>query len=86
VALELEHGHAVSLAVALSGTNSHPLLLAGMSDLMGQVLDDTLIAKVAKLVQQQVSPMRSTTAPSNYRRQVAAALVQRLLHELAASA
>jgi len=30
-----------------------------------------------------VSPMRSTTVPSNYRRQVAAALVQRLLRELA---
>jgi len=83
VALELEQGHAVSLAVALSGTNSHPLLLAGVSELMGQVLDDALIAKVAKLVQQQVSPMRSTTVPSNYRRQVAAALVQRLLRELA---
>lgn len=85
VALELEHGRAASLAVALSGTNSHPLLLAGVSELIGQPVDDALIAKVAKLVQQQVSPMRSTVTPSNYRRQVAAALTQRLLRELAAA-
>jgi len=86
VALELEHGHAASLAVALSGTNSHPLLLAGLSDLVGQPVDDALIAKVGKLVQQQVSPMRSTVTPSNYRRQVAAAVTQRLLRDLAAAA
>ena len=83
VALELEQGHAVSLAVALSGTNSHPLLLSGIADLIGQPLDDALIAKVSKLVQQQVSPMRSTVTPSNYRRQVAATLARRLLQELA---
>lgn len=86
IALELEQGRVVSLAVALSGTNSHPLLLTGVSEMIGQPVDDALVARVAKLVQQQVSPMRSTATPSNYRRQVAAALTQRLLRELAAAA
>ena len=83
IALELEHGRVASLAVGLSGTNAHPLLLTGTSELGGLAVDDALLARVGKLVQQQVSPMRSTATPSNYRRQVAAALTRRLLRELA---
>ncbi len=84
VALALEAGRVASLAIGLSGTNSHPLLLAGTGELAGQAIDDALLKQVGKLVQQQVSPMRSTATPSNYRRQVAAAITQRLLRELAA--
>jgi 4-hydroxybenzoyl-CoA reductase subunit beta len=82
VALSQDAGRIRSMTIALSGTNSHPLLLAGTGALVGQSIDDALIARVGKLVQQQVSPMRSTATPSNYRRQVATALVQRLLREL----
>jgi 4-hydroxybenzoyl-CoA reductase subunit beta len=84
VALVLERGRVASLAIGLSGTNSHPLLLTGTGELAGQAIDDALLKQVGKLVQQQVSPMRSTATPSNYRRQVAAAITQRLLRELAA--
>ncbi len=84
IAVVLEQGLVKSLAVGLSGTNSHPLLLQGTGDLAGQVVDDELLRKLGKLVAQQVSPMRSTVTPSNYRRQVAATLTQRLLRELAA--
>jgi 4-hydroxybenzoyl-CoA reductase subunit beta len=83
VALAMEQGRVVSLTVGLSGTNSHPLLLSGTGELVGAEVDDALVRRVAKLVQQQVSPMRSTATPSNYRRQVASALTQRLLRELA---
>ena len=83
VAIDVKQGVVVSLQIGLSGTNSHPLLLAGTADLAGQPADEALIARVGKLVQQQVSPMRSTVTPSNYRRQVAAATTQRLLRELA---
>ncbi len=83
VALALEQGRIASLAVGLSGTNSHPLLLAGTGDMVGQPVDDALVARIGKLVQKQVSPMRSTVTPSNYRRQVASVLTQRLLRELA---
>ena len=41
-----------------------------------------MLAALGKLVQKQVSPMRSTVTPSNYRRQVAAVLAQRLVREL----
>jgi 4-hydroxybenzoyl-CoA reductase subunit beta len=82
VALVPKQGRVVSLAVGLSGTNSHPLLLAGTDALAGEPLDASLLAKVGKLVAQQVSPMRSTVTPSNYRRQVASVLAQRLLREL----
>ena len=48
-------------------------------------VDDALLAALGKLVQKQVSPMRSTVTPSNYRRLVAAVLAQRLVRELAAA-
>ncbi len=86
VALTLDGGRVSSLAVGLSGTNSCPLLIAGTAELAGQPVDDALLARVGKLVQQQASPMRSTVTPSNYRRQVATALAQRLLRELAGAA
>ena len=81
-ALVAAQGRVVSLEVGLSGTNSHPLLLSGTQALAGEAIDAKLGSRVAKLVQQQVSPMRSTVTPSNYRRQVASALAQRLLREL----
>jgi 4-hydroxybenzoyl-CoA reductase subunit beta len=83
VALTLRDGALATLQVGLSGTNSHPLLLAGTDELIGQKVDDALVARVGKLVQKQVSPMRSTATPSNYRRQVASLTAQRLLRELA---
>jgi 4-hydroxybenzoyl-CoA reductase subunit beta len=83
VALALRQGVIVSLQIGISGTNSHPLLLAGTAELVGHPVDDALLSRVGKLVQQQVSPMRSTATPSNYRRQVAAATTKRLLNKLA---
>jgi 4-hydroxybenzoyl-CoA reductase subunit beta len=83
IALHQKQGRIVSLQVGLSGTNSHPLLLSGTGEMVGQQVDEELVTRVGKLVQKQVSPMRSTVTPSNYRRQVASALTQRLLRELA---
>jgi 4-hydroxybenzoyl-CoA reductase subunit beta len=70
--------------VGVAGTNAFALLLQGTDELLGQPVDDALVARVGKLVQQQVTPMRSTVTPANYRRQVAATLAQRLVRELAA--
>ena len=70
------------LRVALTGTNSHPLLLQGTEALLGRPVDESVLAALGKLVQKQVSPMRTTVTASNYRRQVAAVLAQRLLREL----
>ncbi|HEX6136404.1 MAG TPA: 4-hydroxybenzoyl-CoA reductase subunit beta [Casimicrobiaceae bacterium] len=85
VALALEGGRIARLAIALTGTNSHPLLLSGTDALAGRVVDDATLALLGKLVAKQVSPMRTTVTASNYRRQVAAVLAQRLLRDLAAA-
>lgn len=77
-----DDGSIRALRVALTGTNSHPLVLAGTDALVGRIADDETLATLGKLVQKQVSPMRTTVTQSNYRRQVAAVLAQRLLQSL----
>jgi len=85
-ALGVKQGVIDRLRVALTGTNSQPMLLDGTEVLVGKPLDDVGLAALGKLVQKQVSPMRTTVTPSNYRRLVAAAHAQRLVHELAGAA
>ena len=84
--LQLQDGVPSVLRLALTGTNSNPFVLAGTEVLLGQPLDEAALQQLGKLVQKQVSPMRSTATPSNYRRLVAAALAQRLLRELVGAA
>lgn len=84
VACRLEAGVLAELAVGISGTNSHPLLLAGTHTLLGRPVDEALLAALGKLVAKQVSPMRSTVTAANHRRLVAVNAAQRLLAELAA--
>ena len=83
IALTLDGPLLARLRVALTGTNSQPLALEGTEALLGREPDATLLAALGKLVGKQVSPMRTTATPSNYRRQVASVLAQRLLRELA---
>jgi 4-hydroxybenzoyl-CoA reductase subunit beta len=82
-ALSVRDGVLVELRVALTGTNSQPFVLAGTDALLGRAVGADTLSAVAKLVQKQVSPMRTTVTQSNYRRQVAAVLAQRLVRELA---
>jgi 4-hydroxybenzoyl-CoA reductase subunit beta len=81
-ALRLDDGVIAELRIALTGTNSRPLLLQGTEALLGKPLDDAGLAGLAKLVRKQVSPMRTTAMSSNYRRLVAAVHAQRLVREL----
>ncbi len=83
-ALRMDGGVIAELRVALTGTNSQPLLLQGTAALQDKPLDASGLAALGKLVHKQVSPMRTTVTPSNYRRLVAAVHVQRLLRDLAA--
>jgi 4-hydroxybenzoyl-CoA reductase subunit beta len=83
VAIAMDAGRIAQLRIALTGTNSHPLLLAGTDTLVGRPVEAATLAAVAKLVAKQVSPMRTTATASNYRRQVASVIAQRLLRELA---
>ena len=79
----LSEGVLTDLRVALTGTNSQPILLAGTDALCGREVSEETLTALGKLVQKQVSPMRSTVTASKYRRQVASVLAQRLLRELA---
>jgi 4-hydroxybenzoyl-CoA reductase subunit beta len=83
-ALSVRAGELAALRVALTGTNSQPFVLAGTEALLGRHVDADALSALAKLVQKQVSPMRTTVTQSNYRRQVAAVLAQRLVRELSA--
>ena len=85
-ALALQSGVLTELRLALTGTNSQPFVLDGTEALIGRPLSDAGLAALGKLVQKQVSPMRSTATQSNYRRLVASALAQRLVRELAGGA
>jgi 4-hydroxybenzoyl-CoA reductase subunit beta len=82
----MNDGRLDTLRVALTGTNSRPLLLAGTGDFSGERVTDALLGQLGKLVQKQAGPMRTTVTSSNYRRQVAAVLMQRLVRELAGTA
>ncbi len=81
--VSMRDGDVADLRVALTGTNSRPFLLEGTAELAGRPLDDAALTRLGKLVQKQVSPMRTTVTASNYRRQVAAVLAERLVRELA---
>jgi 4-hydroxybenzoyl-CoA reductase subunit beta len=83
VRLVMVNGVTTELRVALTGTNSQPILIAGTEALCNQAVSAESLAALGKLVQKQVSPMRSTVTASNYRRQVASVLAQRLVSELA---
>lgn len=83
VVLALRDGAVAEIGVGVSGTNSRPIALQGLEPFVGAPVDAALLAALAKRVQQQTSPMRSTVTAANYRRQLAAVLVQRLVRELA---
>ena len=77
MALAMRDGRIEHLRVALTGTNSRPFLLAGTQALVGAKPDDA--ARLAKLVQKQAGPVRTTVTAADYRRQAAAILARRLL-------
>ena len=76
-------GTIAQLRIALTGTNSRPLLLEGADECVGRPVDEAMLTGLTKRVQKQAKPMRTTVASSNWRRTVAAVLVRRLVAELA---
>lgn len=81
--LTLDGQRISDLRLAITGTNSRPFLLEDVESLRGEIVDDRLLERLAKVVQRQVSPVRTTATPANYRRQVAAVLARRLVRDLA---
>ena len=76
-------GEAIAeLRIALTGTNSMPLLIEGTDDLTGGPLDDGLMGKLDGLVRKQIQPMNSTFTPPGYRRRVISNLTGSLVTRL----
>jgi 4-hydroxybenzoyl-CoA reductase subunit beta len=73
------------LRVALTGTNSCPLLIEGTDDFIGAPLDELALDRLVDLLPKQIQPMTSTFTPPGYRRKVIAnltrSLTRRLFHE-----
>jgi 4-hydroxybenzoyl-CoA reductase subunit beta len=83
VALSLERGKLTALRIAVTGTNSHPVLVSGTEAVLGEAVGEAQLKRLEKLVQSQVEPVRTTVAPANYRRQLAVALARQLVEQLA---
>lgn len=83
VALALSHidGKLQALRVAITGSDSRPLLITGLDELIAQPLDATLM-QLDKLLRKQIGPMETTIAPATYRRRVVPVLARRLIYRL----
>ena len=79
VALKREGNLITALRIAVTGTNSRPLLFEDFAEVIGQELNEERLTAVAKQIGQLIKPMRTTNLPGLYRRQMAGVLVRRLL-------
>ena len=82
IVLALDKGRVAHLRVALTGTNSMPLLVQGTDRLLGEPPGEACGSALAKLVQKQAAPLRTSVTAADYRRQAAAILARRLLARL----
>ena len=78
VALGVRSGLVESLRIAVTGTNSRPLVLAHTDAMIGHPIDEQALQQIDRLVQRQVQPMRTTITSAHYRRIAAAALARGL--------
>jgi 4-hydroxybenzoyl-CoA reductase subunit beta len=82
VALRREKNALIDLRVAVTGTNSRPVLLEGTSELCGGALDERVYKGLDNLVRDQIMSMKTTFTPGQYRRRMAGVLARRLLTSL----
>jgi 4-hydroxybenzoyl-CoA reductase subunit beta len=82
VALGRDKEALTDLRIALTGTNSRPILVAGTDAFLGRPLDDPVLDALARLMSKQMQPMTSTFTPPGYRRRVVANLTRRLVRQL----
>ena len=77
-----DDGQAPRLLVAVTGTNSMPLMIKPPGMQPGTAADEAFFLALDKLVQKAVSPQRTTQIAPHYRRLSAAALAVRLARKL----
>jgi 4-hydroxybenzoyl-CoA reductase subunit beta len=81
VALTQKEGCLDLLRIAVTGTDSRPILIAGLDALCGTTPDQAE-ARLDKLMRKQIGPMETTVTSASYRRRVVPVLARRLLRRL----
>lgn len=81
-AMACERDVITRLAVAITGTDSRPVLLEGLDSLAGKPLDAGVLDGLAKNLAHSIQPMRTTIVSSHYRRHIAGVLTRRLVSQL----
>ena len=82
VGLSLDGESLEQLEIAFTGTNCRPIKISGLDAVTGAPLDDDTIDKLLRLAGKQIKPMKSTSAPSTYRRAVAARLAVHVVRRM----
>lgn len=82
IALQTDGQVLQDIRVALTGTNSCPILIAGTDGLVGEPLGSDMAERLVALLPKQIQPMSSTFTPPGYRRKVIANLARSLFNRL----
>ncbi len=84
VAVRLDGGTIEQLRIAVTGTQSTPLLLDDVTGrFVGEQLTEPLIAEISRDAMEEVKPYRNVHFSPQYRKAMVGVYVQRLLSELA---
>jgi len=81
IALERSGERLAGLRVAISGTNSAPLLVL-TADLLGRLWNEALVEELAQAIRKTSSTVKTTNVSPSYRRRVLLASARRLLNQL----
>lgn len=81
VALTRKEGGIDLLRIAVTGTDSRPVLIAGLDALRGMTPDQAE-AQLDKLMRKQIGPMETAQTSASYRRRVVPVLAKRLMRRL----
>ncbi|MCA8867205.1 MAG: FAD binding domain-containing protein [Rhodobacteraceae bacterium] len=84
VALRLDNRGISHLRIAVTGTNSRPLLFEDFSVVPLSITDDLALSAIDREIGQSIKPMRTTNLPGLYRRKMVAVLGRRLIEGLTA--
>ncbi|MCC2111599.1 MAG: 4-hydroxybenzoyl-CoA reductase subunit beta [Hyphomicrobiales bacterium] len=83
VAVKERAGSGPELRIALTGTDSRPVLVDGVAEAIAGGFDDATFPAAEKRLKKQVQPMSTTSLNAPYRRTAAAVVAKRLITRLA---
>ncbi len=74
--------HLDDVRIALTGTNSRPIILEGTAELANKRMDAATLKLLIKLVRSQSKPVHSTFTPGQYRSKVVVNVARRMVRDL----